>query len=362
MTALVVIGLIAVVAIAVVWSRVGGVRSERRSMREYHRALDVLGDVARRSEAAARIRPVRPEQVERGHVRTEPPPPGPQPVEERPARAEPPAARPEPVAVPRPRLEQAPVAFEDDSDAFERAKEEEVRETVVAAGPLTPTVSAGSPPDAGPTPPAGSPARGPVEGEQPVPLTRSLSRRGGRRRPPSVRRAVPGAAAAAVVVAGLVLVGLRLSAAGTSPRSSAPDHGARGSGRHGSHHRQGSGPPAATGSTVPSTTVPSQLVPVSTSPTDVAFVAPQGTYDILLSDTGGTCWVGIQQSTNGPWIWQETLYSGQSATYRATGPLVIRIGAPKYLGVKVNGLPARLPGFVQPYDLTFSPSSQPSSA
>jgi hypothetical protein len=356
MTALVVIGLIAAVAIAVVWSRVGGVRSERRSMREYHRALDVLGDVSRRSEAAARIRPVRPEEVERGHVRTEPPLPGTRPTLKGPARAEPPA--PQPVAVPRPRLEEVPATFEDDSDAFERAREEELRETVVAAGPRTQIVSAESPRDSGPP----SPARGPVPGEQPVPLAKRPSRRGDVRRPPRDRRAVPGAAAAAVVVVGVVLVVLRLSAAGSPPRSDAPSQGTRGSGLHGSHHRQGSGPPAPTGSTVPSTTVPSQLVPVSTSPTDVAFVAPQGTYEILLSDTGGTCWVGIQQSTNGPWIWQETLYSGQSATYRATGPLVIRIGAPKYLGVKVNGLPARLPGFVQPYDLTFSPSNQPSSA
>jgi hypothetical protein len=353
MIALVVLGLIAVIGLAVAWSRVGLARSERRSMQSYEHALHVLGDVSRRSDAAARIRPVRREEAERGYIRTEQPSGG---SEATTSQAEPSvvadARQPAQAGLEadRPRLENVPVEFEDDSDAFERAQEEAARETVV------PRAAAAS---------ASASLRPPIRGVSASDPSHVAPRIVERERRPADEPSGSGAlaladrlpfgrlgavAAAVLIVLALVLVGLNLG-------TGTPRHAATGR-----HHRHGAHHVSTPTTAAPTTTTPSALVPVSTSPQQVAFVAPKGTYNLLLSDTGGPCWVGIEQTTAGPYVWQETLAAGQSATYKASGPLVIMIGAPKYLGVKVNGLPARLPGYVQPYDLVFNPSAPPSSA
>lgn len=351
MIALVVIGLAAVVALSIVWSRVGLARSERRSMRSYEHTLHVLGDVTRRSEAAARIRPVRREDSARGYVRTEVVAGSPGDPQD--ARDEPPLAQPEPgPATPAlPKLEDVPVQFSDDSDAFERAKEAEARATVVAVPAARPRAQDGSAGEDGGEhgredtgDDRGEDSDDGGEGARKVAVAALPT---GRR----LRRAVPPAAAAVavVVVVGLVLVAVHVDSPG---------------GTHGraSHHSRRPPAPSTHRGTTPTTTAPSAIVPVSTSPTEVAFVEPKGTYSILFNDAGGTCWVGIEQAANGPYVWQATLTLGQSAAYQAKGPIVIRMGAPKYLGVKVNGLPARLPGYVQPYDLVFNPASPPSAA
>ena len=323
MTALVLVGLAVVIALAVAWSRIGLARSERRSMKSYEHALHVLGDVAKRSDAAARIRPFSKDQASRGYIRTD--------------RAdEPEVAAPLPSSAPlvippeKPKLEEVPVRFEDDSDAFDRTREDPEAETMVSSA-------------------APAPSRLDDE-EEPEPAWRSPGARVQRSHSPVPWTRVSSVAAAVIIVTGLAVAGLEL-ASGSSPRPAAASS---------RNHHPGNTAPTTTGPT--STTAPSALIPVSTSPTDVAFVAPSGTYTVSLADTGGVCWVGIERTAAGPYVWEQTLNAGQSATYRATGSLIIRIGAPRYLGVKVNGLPARLPGFVQPYNLTFNPASPPSSA
>lgn len=348
MDALIIIGLAAVIAIAVVWSRVGLVRSEKRSMRSYKHTLEVLGDVSRRSDKAAPITPLSGERATFGHIRTERtdgsetvevPGPVPPRIEEV-GRFAPTGEQP----VPRARLSPSvsePTRFEDDSDAFERIREEEEQETLVpfaGAGTALPAAEAEE------AVVAPAPARRPADRPRPP---RKVEPAWGR---------IGSVAAGVIILVALVLVGIHFatnSGPGTAAGTSAPTNTTAG-GTTGHHHQVGKHPAT--------TTIPSALVPVSTSSTDVAFVAPKGTYTVQLTDTGGTCWVGIQQTSGGPYVWQETLNAGQTASYRATGPLVVRIGAPKFLGVKVNGIPARLPGYVQPYDLTFNPSSPPSSA
>src|SRR5579875_2641400 len=138
MDALIIIGLVAVIAIAVVWSRVGLARSEKRSMQSYKHTLEVLGDVSRRTDKAAPITHLTAERATLGHIRTERPslteaarpsePASPR-IEEA-GRFSPDRERP----LPRARLEATlsePNRFEDDSDAFERIKEEEQKETRV---------------------------------------------------------------------------------------------------------------------------------------------------------------------------------------------------------------------------------------
>ena len=171
---------------------------------------------------------------------------------------------------------------------------------------------------------------------------------GGRR--PSFGRAA--AVAAGIVVlagaaAGVYEAGV-FSSKGPNPASLRPG-GSR-------HHRR------RTSTTTTTTTTPSEISPVSSSATEVGFVAPKGSYTVEMTDAGGPCWVGISQTTQGAYLWEETLESGGTATYNASGPLVVRIGAPQYLGVSVNGVPLRLPGYVQPYDVMFNPSTATSSA
>lgn len=328
MIALVVIGLAAIIAIAVAWSRVGLARSERRSMQSHEHTLQVLGDVTKRSDAAARVTRVPPERATYGHIRTEHAA-GAARAEERSARPPSHATPAQPWARPRIEIPAVPTRFEDVGDAVERQRRNEEEEALSPFG-------------------SGEPAEPP----------RSLPARASRPKAPPrpvARRRLATVLAGMAVLAGVAVGGLRLAASPKAPAAAAGGH------HHPSGHPSAASHKKAKAQHSPHR-APSALVPVSTSPSEVAFVAPKGSYTVSLLDSGGTCWVGIQQTSGGPYVWQETLSDGESATYKASGPLVIRIGAPRYLGVKVNGLPARLPGYVQPYDLLFNPSSPPSSA
>lgn len=295
---MIVLSLFSFVAVSVIatWGRSGLSRSERRAMRSYEHGLQVLGEVTRRGDLAGRTPPpATPAEAPE-------PPPG-EPVAESPPR----------VAV----GEQSKLVFADDSDAFERAREESDDGLAASASSW-----------------GGEPA-----------LPPSL-----RTRPGWTRRRSLGIVLVVAII-GLAAGGYAVSRRQPSTRSTTAQTTPR---RH--PHR----PSTRRHST--STTTPSILIPVSTSPTVVAFVVPRGSYTISLSDTGGQCWVGIMRAAGGPYVWQDMLASGESTSYTASGPVVVRIGAPKYLRVKVNGVPARLPGFVQPYDVTFSSSDEASAA
>lgn len=125
---------------------------------------------------------------------------------------------------------------------------------------------------------------------------------------------------------------------------------------HSRSHQHGGSTSTTTPVTTPTTTaVPSVLVPVSSTPLGVTFTAPPGQYHLLLKVTG-SCWIGIEKSSAGPFLKAETLVAGQSLAYSATGPLVLRIGAPPEIRVLLNGKPARLPDISQPFDVTLTPA------
>jgi hypothetical protein len=120
-------------------------------------------------------------------------------------------------------------------------------------------------------------------------------------------------------------------------------------------HRGGGGRSSTTTTT---TTLPTVLKPTSVSPTEVAFTVPSASYTLTLNATTGSCWVGVEKSSAGPWLWMQTLAPGQSATYKGSGALVVAIGAPAYAGLSVNGIVAQLPsGATQPYDVDLSPAA-----
>lgn len=166
-----------------------------------------------------------------------------------------------------------------------------------------------------------------------------------------------GAATAAALIA-VALLGWKLAGSGAH-RAGAPPVTTHTSSRHHSPGAKNHGPSSSSTTT---TSLPSTLKPVSTSSTVVAFDISSKTYVLSFADSGTQgCWIGVQSSPGGPWLWMTTLGPGQTATYDASGPTVVRLGAPRYVGVKVNGIPAELPGFALPYDLTFSAGSGPAS-
>ncbi len=326
MIVLIVLGLVVVVCAVSVWAKVGLSRSERRSMESYEHALEVLGDVSRRSSASRRARgdlqrTTPPERAEEG--------------------GEAPADEPEPTEAIR-----RTFRFEDDSVVYERWSPRRApgasrpRRAASASGPRRAASARRPRRPSGTSRPTGAAGagrrRGDVDGSGPrlaISWSRALA-----------------AGAALVLIAAAVIAGLHLAA---SPTSTANGHGhhpvTTNTVAH-RHHRRS--PSRST-----TTTAPNSISPVSTSPTVVAFVEPTGSYTLDFSATGSACWIGVQLTSGGPYVMQETLDPGQSTTYSASGAVIVRVGAPKYLSMTVNGLAARLPPYPQPYDVTFAPQS-----
>ena len=110
--------------------------------------------------------------------------------------------------------------------------------------------------------------------------------------------------------------------------------------------------------TTTTTTLPTTLKPTSVSPTNVAFTVPSGDYSLAFQATGGSCWVGIEHTRAGPWLFAKTLSPGPATTYEGSGALVITLGAPAHIGFTVNGLVAELPsGVTQAYSVELTPAS-----
>ncbi len=151
------------------------------------------------------------------------------------------------------------------------------------------------------------------------------------------------------------------STGGSATKGSTP---AGGTGHAGGGTRGSGGTPPA--STPPASTPPAggssgALQPTSTvTGSVVAYAAPAGSYTITFAVTGtSNCWLGAQGQLGGPYLWMQTVPPGGTASYTASGPVVIRLGAPPVVSVHVNGRLVALPaGKTQPYDLSFSPSSQ----
>jgi hypothetical protein len=116
--------------------------------------------------------------------------------------------------------------------------------------------------------------------------------------------------------------------------------------------------PSHSTTTVPRTTTttltPSgELAPTSVSPTIVTYtLASSAPYQLSFA-TSGVCWIGVESSSTGPYLWMKTLGAGESETYAASGPVVVRLGTPGVLAVSINGTPLELPNQVQPYDVSF---------
>lgn len=411
----VVVVLVVLVVGAIVWARVAAARSESRSVESYEHALDVLGEVSKRTESTG-LRVLPHEETGRPHVRTQgdgdedeassqrqapgPTPPGPVPG---PAAGPVPGPAVGPVPGQPPRLPPAgppKLRFSRPGDpGYDRPAGEEpvVGERPVSSddrpdysasrpvptfgsGDTAPTRSvrewvrpgeqpADSVPDAGVREPVnaetvlgGAATAGTGPGGDDRGTARETGGDAGRGAPPGrssrprtvedlrrqrlVRRLATGVAAAVALVA---VVGVAFSLTGGGTPSTTTTTRAAGAGKGTSTTTTG---PAAT-----ATTQPTILKPTSATATDVAFTVPSTSYTVSLAATGGPTWLGIQQVAAGPYVWEETLPPGQSVTYKATGPIVIRIGAPPYTSIQVDGVSAQLPVTSQPYNVELTPGT-----
>jgi hypothetical protein len=376
MTALVVGGLVLLVVLAFIWSRIMSARSDRRSMESYGHALGVLGDVARRTERSASVRILPREDAGRTHVRTEvhegdfptavsptgehevlkpgrpkfrvePHTPG--PVSDTPPTTSIPAALSE-------------LSFGDHAVAWQ--PEHHGGDQLTEPADITmavPVVSRAESPETD-VAEADALRRGDWTNDpeaadevrrRSTPF-RSISDDEMRRQ--ALHRRIGTGAAAAVAVIALVVAGLQLT---RGPAKSGAT-GQRSNHHPKVHHHTNRPPP----STAPTTTVPKQLMPTSSSPSLVSFNVPPGSYRLTFTDPGAAdSWLGVKQSAqSGIWLWVSTLTPGATQTYTASGPVVVDLGAPKFVSLTVNGIPARLPGYSLPYLVSFTSTPASGSA
>ena len=319
-------------------------RSESRSVETYEHALDVLGEVSKRNDSTGfRILPH--DETGRPHLRR----PGDEdagvspgaPVGARPSREGPlfPPRLP-PAGKPKLRFTDPSLAGEETEprDMPGLRREEQVTRPAPAVTPpdepAEVAVRAGAP--------RGRPLAGAGFG------TRSAwPRQAADRHRQVIMRRVATGGAGAVAVAAVAVAAVVLSGNGGGHHAPNPVTPT-------THRRNSASRSKST--TTTTTTQLTSLKPTSVTATDVSFTAPSGHYTLDFQATGGACWIGIQQSVGGPWLFSQTLTPGQSVTYQASGALVVRLGAPSNIGIDVNGLPAQLPsGFKDPYDVELTP-------
>jgi hypothetical protein len=307
------------------WSRLAPHRAERRSVTSHKHALDVLGTASRRWEGVAPVRAPKPDEVARAHVQPTGalpnarrlPDDDPEPIRRAAVRLVPPSG-PAPLKLP---------IFTDEDVGRSRPPGESA--TVVAEGR----------PD-----PADRRGRVPLFDHEALSPDGNVGPRRSRRRryraASSARRLVS-VAATAVAVAAVGVAGWQLASGRTPAHHAAPPTSpAKGTSRSRSgRHGAGQG-----------------LVPTSVSGAVVSYATRKAHYTVTFA-ASAPCWLGVEAGVGGRYLWQTTLGAGGTASYRATGSIAVRLGAPPYVKVQVDGVKVELPAKnVQPYDITFSPS------
>lgn len=384
-TGIAILTVLVVIGLGLVWSRMTTSRAERRSVDAYERQLDVLGHVAKRTDAGAAIHKPAPDELARTHVQPSdasgsflPSKSGYQPPLPPRVRLEPPVPPNRSSAMPvfgddveavtgRPLGKLSADSFARRSRMFRRhharpvansepAVEQPIANSRSVQNPLSdveqyngeePLFALDSLVES--APPLVNKAAIVFDDVDARPVAaRSQPHRSSRRRRISDRthrRALTGAAAT-IVVAAIAVGGWQIASnqSNSSPKASLGSSTRTHVKRH---------------NTSPFSNTPgSSIQPVSTASGLVTYPAPSGTYTVSFSALSD-CWLGIEpgSSSSGTYLAMKTLASADSWSYQANGSILVRIGAPKTLSVKINGETVALPSTLQPYDITFVPSS-----
>ena len=359
-------GVLGLVVLVAAWSRFAPNRSQRRSVQSHQHALGVLGEVAKRRDGVAQVHVPSPNEMARPHVRTTdgcPPPfhlasreeirsrrPGVRLV----LRSEPTPLRlpifgdPEEVAP-----GEIPYRFgvPTESDSLVHFEDTDLGADAIDVAALS--LNETSPVDSGWTE-AQLPIRlaeatvessdlaaqsdGSLDGDaappvSPVLLQRSHGDRRAARRGASV--------AAALIALAAIAVGSWQVASNHSAAPPVASHLPKVTHPHSLGTRQ----VASAGH---------EITPTSNLHSVVTYPLSSSSYTISFTSSQ-RCWIGVRQGVNGAYLWMTTLSAGTTGSYRANGPVYVRIGAPQYLRVKVDGVQLVLPPkVVQPYDITFA--------
>jgi hypothetical protein len=325
MTAVVVLGVIALGGAIVAWVTWRRGADERESVQHHQHTLETLGHVSDRrqptvSPAAVRrgssalprptMRPARPDRADALHQLAN--------GLARPGRP----ASSSPYRGPDARFASAPASAKAHAGR---------RETMV----LTDEANGAH---GGPRRTSSSPTPRRMEGRRPG--AAAQARRDGHAR---VRRTRLVAAAAAVIVVGGGVWGA--VASGGSRRPSVARH-------HASH------PIISAGRDLPTTTVSSAaLTPTAPTAFSAQYSAPSSTYTVAI-DASAPCWVMATDPSTGRVVWAGTVDPGASHSLPVAGSVVVQLGAPTDVSVSLDGRPVRLPtGFRSPFNLTFQGAS-----
>ena len=110
--------------------------------------------------------------------------------------------------------------------------------------------------------------------------------------------------------------------------------------------------------TATSTTTTTAATPVSAAsavtPHSATYTVAASDYSLAVAATTGECWVDVTNTATGAVLFTATLFSGQSHTIVASGPVSVIAGAPAVFAATVNGSPLQLPpGNQAPFTLNF---------
>jgi RodZ C-terminal domain len=106
--------------------------------------------------------------------------------------------------------------------------------------------------------------------------------------------------------------------------------------------------------TTSTTAAPAVSAPQAPTANSASYQVAGSSYSLALSASGGDCWVEATNTTNGSVLFTATLFSGQSHTIAASGPVTVIAGAPGAFAATVNGATVVLPpGNQAPFTLHF---------
>ena len=161
------------------------------------------------------------------------------------------------------------------------------------------------------------------------------------------RVAAPAAAIAAVTVLIVVLIV-------TGLHSNSPTHHANTGATATSQPHAGTHARNQTTTTTSTAPVPSVSAPQAGSAHAAIYRVAATSYSLSLAATTGECWVQATNTATGSVLFTATLFSGQSHTITATGPVTVIAGAPAAFSATINGSAVSLPsGYQAPFTLTF---------
>ena len=157
----------------------------------------------------------------------------------------------------------------------------------------------------------------------------------------------PLAAIAAVTVLIVVLIV-------TGIHSNSPTHHPKSSSTATTHPHHTSRSASTTTSIAPLTV----SAPTAATAHAATYNVAAATYALSLSATGAECWVDATDTATGSVLFTGTLFSGQSHTITATGPVTVIAGAPAAFSATVDGTAVTLPpGYQAPFTLRFATAS-----